>query len=176
MKPIRVHIITLSDKACEGLREDLTGPMLRKMLAAEMLDGEPLFEICGSGLLPDDERALSAVLISLCDSGGLDLILTNGGTGLSPRDRTPEATLAAAERRVPGLAEGMRLASMKITPKAMLSRGEAVIRKQTLIVNLPGSPKAARENLEAILPVLPHGIEVLRGEAYECGRPERPAR
>uniref|UniRef100_UPI003FEE0EFA MogA/MoaB family molybdenum cofactor biosynthesis protein n=1 Tax=Candidatus Fimenecus sp. TaxID=3022888 RepID=UPI003FEE0EFA len=99
-----------------------------------------------------------------------DLILTTGGTGLSSRDFTPEATIAVADRRVPGIAEYMRAKSMEITPKAMLSRGEAVIRKRTLIINLPGSPKAVRENLEAILPALPHAMGILTGEEGECGR------
>ena len=98
------------------------------------------------------------------------LILTTGGTGLSPRDFTPEATIAVADRRVPGIAEYMRAKSMEITPKAMLSRGEAVIRKRTLIINLPGSPKAVRENLEVILPALPHAMGILTGEEGECGR------
>ena len=108
-------------------------------------------------------------LIQLCDEAKMDLILTTGGTGFSPRDCTPEATLAVAEKNAPGIAEAMRYASLQITPRAMLSRGASVIRKETLIVNLPGSPKAVKENLEYILASLPHGLEIMKGLIGECG-------
>jgi molybdopterin adenylyltransferase len=112
-----------------------------------------------------------AQLVAWCDTEGLDLILTTGGTGLSPRDITPEATLSVAERLVPGLPEAMRVASLAHTPHAMLSRGVAVIRRRTLIINLPGSPKGARENLAAVAPALPHALEKLKGSPAECGTP-----
>ena len=128
------------------------------------------FTVTSRHLLPDDPEALSALLRDLCDAGKADLILTTGGTGLSPRDHTPEATLAVIERNVPGISEVMRAASMKITPRAMLSRGVSGIRGRTLIINLPGSPKAVRENLEVILPTLPHALAIMTDRAHDCAR------
>ena len=123
-------------------------------------------------LLPDDKDLLAETLRQIADNNEADLVLTTGGTGFAPRDCTPEATLAVIERHTPGIPEAMRAASLKITPRAMLSRAEAGIRKQTLIVNLPGSPKAALECLEVLLPALDHAIETLLGEAYECAIPK----
>ena len=121
-------------------------------------------------LLPDDREEIKKCLLRLCDEDKMDIVFTTGGTGFAPRDCTPEATLAVADRNAPGIAEAMRAASMKITPRAMLSRGVSVIRGQTLIINLPGSPKAVRENLEAILPSLDHGLVILTGRGGECGQ------
>ena len=120
-------------------------------------------------VVPDEQEAIVAQLVAWSDEAHLDLILTTGGTGLTPRDITPEATLAVAERLVPGIPEAMRAAGLAHTPHAMLSRGVAVIRGSTLIINLPGSPKGARENLEAVLPALPHALEKLKGSPAECG-------
>lgn len=153
---IRFGILTLSDRSARGERADASGPALANLIQAEG------WSVAKQGLLPDDESAIRELLISWADSGELDVILTTGGTGFSPRDVTPEATRAVIEREAPGLAEAMRLASLKITPHAMLSRVVAGIRKKTLIVNLPGSPKGAVENLQVIIPVLPHAIQLLR--------------
>lgn len=157
-------IITLSDKGARGEREDVSGAVIREMLT------QAGYEITRQLLLNDDREGLTGALIEICDAGGTDLILTTGGTGFSVRDNAPEATLAAAERAVPGIAEAMRIHSLSITPRAMLSRAASGIRGRTLMVNLPGSPKAVRENLEYILPTLKHGIEILKGEAGECAR------
>ena len=159
-----VGIITLSDKGAAGKREDKSGPAIR-----EMLENDGRFEIKEQQLLSDDRAALEEALVRLCDKSQLNLILTTGGTGLSPRDNAPEATLAVADRQVPGIAEYMRAKSFEITPKAMLSRGVAVIRGSSLIINLPGSPKAVRENLGFILPTLGHGLDIMLGLDGECG-------
>lgn len=159
-----VGIITLSDKGAAGKREDKSGPAIR-----EMLENDGRFEIKEQQLLSDDRAALEEALVRLCDKSQLNLILTTGGTGLSPRDNAPEATLAVADRLVPGIAEYMRAKSFEITPKAMLSRGVAVIRGSSLIINLPGSPKAVRENLGFILPALGHGLDIMLGLDGECG-------
>ncbi|HWJ02773.1 MAG TPA: MogA/MoaB family molybdenum cofactor biosynthesis protein, partial [Verrucomicrobiae bacterium] len=123
-------------------------------------------------IVPDDKDSLAAKMLEYAEHKGLDLILTTGGTGFSPRDNTPEATLAVVEKLVPGIAEVMRWESMKKTPKAMLSRAVAGIRGRTLIINLPGSPKAVKECLEAIFPALPHGLQILKGTATECAEPQ----
>ena len=159
-----VGIITLSDKGAAGKREDKSGPAIR-----EMLENDGRFEIKEQQLLSDDRAALEEALVRLCDKSQFNLILTTGGTGLSPRDNAPEATLAVADRQVPGIAEYMRAKSFEITPKAMLSRGVAVIRGSSLIINLPGSPKAVRENLGFILPALGHGLDIMLGLDGECG-------
>ena len=159
-----VGIITLSDKGASGLREDKSGPAIKKILEA---DGH--FRVEEQVLLSDDKAGLEKELVRLCDEKKLNLILTTGGTGLSPRDNAPEATLAVADRQVPGIAEYMRAKSFEITPKAMLSRGASVIRRQTLIINLPGSPKAVRENLGFIMPALGHGLDIMLGLDGECG-------
>lgn len=162
-KKWRTAVVTLSDKGYAGKREDKSGPLICEMIEAAD------FQVVETVLLPDDMEEIRECLCRLCDEGRADLILTTGGTGFSPRDCTPEATLAAGEKTVPGIAEAMRMASLKITPRAMLSRGVSVIRKQTLIINLPGSPKAVRENLEAVLPSLDHGLAILTGRDGECG-------
>ena len=159
-----VGIITLSDKGASGLREDKSGPAIKEILEA---DGH--FRVEEQVLLSDDKAGLEKELVRLSDEKKLNLILTTGGTGLSPRDNAPEATLAVADRQVPGIAEYMRAKSFEITPKAMLSRGASVIRRQTLIINLPGSPKAVKENLGFILPALGHGLDIMLGLDGECG-------
>ena len=161
---MRAAIITSSDSGYAGKREDLSGPALEEMLR------EAGYEVVSRTILPDDQEKLEAELISICDEGRADLILTTGGTGFSPRDVMPEATAAVAERMVPGIPEAMRAYSMQYTKRTMLSRAASGIRRQTLIVNLPGSPKAVRECLEYILPELEHGLQILLGEAGECAR------
>ncbi|NMC15184.1 MAG: MOSC domain-containing protein [Chloroflexi bacterium] len=161
---VRAAVITLSDKGAAGLREDKSGPALVEALRGHALVTEHF-------VIPDEFEQIKAELCRLADSGNLDLILTTGGTGLAPRDVTPEATLAVVERLVPGIPEAMRAESRKITERAMLSRAQAGVRGRTLIVNLPGSPKGAVECLQVFLPVLAHAVETLRGEAYECARP-----
>ena len=159
---LRVGVITASDKGSRGEREDLSGPTLAKLV--QEIGGEVVEYV----VLPDDQTMLEEKMCQWADEVGLDLILTTGGTGFSMRDVTPEATLAVADRLVPGIAEVMRQESLKVTPKAMLSRAVAVLRKRTLIINMPGSPKAVRECFAAIAPALPHGIQILKGEASEC--------
>ena len=161
---MRAAIITLSDAGSAGRREDKSGPVIRELLEAAG------YEIVHTVLLPDGVEPLAGELKRLCDGEIADLVLTTGGTGFSPRDLTPEATRSVVERPAPGIAEAMRWQSLQITPRAMLSRAEAGIRKGTLIVNLPGSPKAVRECLEFILPALGHGLEILKGTAGECAR------
>ncbi|MEW6286761.1 MAG: MogA/MoaB family molybdenum cofactor biosynthesis protein [Chloroflexota bacterium] len=153
---IRFGILTLSDRSSRGERPDASGPALTHLIEAQG------WSVARQSLLPDDEPAIRALLAEWADSGEMDVILTTGGTGFAPRDVTPEATRAVIEREAPGLAEAMRAASLKITPHAMLSRVAAGIRKRTLIINLPGSPKGAVENLQVVLPVLPHAVQLLR--------------
>jgi molybdopterin adenylyltransferase len=153
---IRFGILTLSDRSSRGERADLSGPALSRVIEAEG------WSVAKESILPDEESAIREILISWADSNDLDVILTTGGTGFSPRDVTPEATRAVIERDAPGLAEAMRAASLKITPHAMLSRVATGIRKKTLIINLPGSPKGAVENLQVVLPVLSHAIKLLQ--------------
>ena len=162
----RVNIITLSDKGAQGLREDTSAPVLKEAIT------KAGFEVTDMKLLSDDPEGLKAALIDICDNRKAELILTTGGTGLSPRDNTPEATLAVIERNVPGIAEAIRMKSLSITPKAMLSRSVSGIRGTTLIINLPGSPKGALESLEVVLPALPHAIDILTGSVSECARKE----
>jgi molybdenum cofactor synthesis domain-containing protein len=156
MMQIRVGIITVSDRSARGERVDRSGPALGELVLAQ--DWLVVYKT----VLPDELMVLRDQLVAWADGGQLDLILTTGGTGFSPRDTTPEATLAVIDRRAPGLAEAMRSASLAVTPHAMLSRAVAGIRKRTLIVNLPGSPKGAVENLQVILPVLPHAVQLLQ--------------
>ena len=160
----RVGIVTLSDKGARGEREDLSGSKIRELLPEE------LYTVCSYKVLPDEKEQIEAELIRLSDEVGCELILTTGGTGFSERDVTPEATLAVAERNVPGIAEAIRAYSMTITKRAMLGRGISVIRGKTLIVNLPGSKKAVEESLTYILDTLEHGLNILLGLDGECGR------
>ncbi|MCL2856749.1 MAG: molybdopterin-binding protein [Oscillospiraceae bacterium] len=155
-------ILILSDKGSKGEREDESGPLIARILA------QAGYSVVDQALLPDERSAIEAKLIDLSDRRRVDLILTTGGTGFSRRDVTPEATIAVADRMALGIAEAIRANSMQITGRAMLSRAVSAIRGGTLIVNLPGSPKAVRESLEFALPHLGHGIEVLRGDAQEC--------
>jgi molybdenum cofactor synthesis domain-containing protein len=153
---MKVAILTVSDRSAAGEREDRSGPLLKELVETQ---GWFVTEIA---ILPDDQERLEKQLVEWCDEESVDIIFTTGGTGFAPRDRTPEATLKVIEREAPGLAEAMRLASLRKTPHAMLSRAVAGIRKSTLIINLPGSPRGAKENLQAILEVLPHAVDLLR--------------
>lgn len=155
---ISVGILTVSDRCYRGEAEDVSSPLIGQWVTDE-LGGQ----VKRQAVVPDERDLIQETLVSWSDEQGLDLILTTGGTGFALRDVTPEATLAIIEREAPGLAEAMRLEGIKKTPHAMLSRATAGIRGQTLIVNLPGSPKAVREGLEVMLPALPHGIEILKG-------------
>ena len=163
-RPFTAAVITLSDKGSRGERKDESGPAAVQMLT------DAGYEVVEALLLPDEPDLLKKELCRLADQRQIDLILTSGGTGFSLRDRTPEATLAVADRNAPGIAEYIRMRSMEITDRAMLSRGVSVIRKGTLIINLPGSPKAVKESLGFILGPLDHGLKILRGSAGECAR------
>jgi len=156
-RPYRAAVITLSDRCSRGEREDTAGPAIVRRLS------EAGYEITETLLLPDDGEQLKRQLVRLADQRQVDLILTTGGTGFAPRDVTPEATMAAATRNAPGIAEAMRAHSLAITPRAMLSRGVSVIRGNTLIINLPGSPKACNECLDCVMDTLPHALDLLRG-------------
>ncbi len=155
---IRVGILTISDRASAGAYSDQSGPVLRRLV-----EGRLAAQVVLTSTIPDERAAISRTLAEWADSGRINLILTTGGTGFSPRDVTPEATRDVIDREAPGLAEAMRLASIQVTPHAMLSRAVSGIRGRTLIINLPGSPKGARENLQVVLPALPHGLELLDG-------------
>ncbi len=157
----RAAAITVSDKGHSGEREDRSGPLLAELLGALGLG------VVFTAVLPDDQGRLEALLRDLCDRGVADLIVTTGGTGPAPRDVTPEATRAVIDREMPGLAELVRSEGLKKTPLAVLSRGVAGLRKGTLIINLPGSPKAVREGMETLAPVLPHALQMLMGEGLE---------
>ena len=159
----RAMVLTISDKGSAGLRQDTAGPAVAKLLEQNG------YQVVHTDLLPDEQERIVEVLKEGCDKESADLIVTTGGTGLSPRDVTPEATLAVLEREVRGIPEAMRYASLQITPRACLSRGVAGTRGRTLIVNLPGSRKAAVENLSAVLPALGHGLDVLQGNSGDCG-------
>ena len=164
VRPWQAAVITLSDKGARGEREDKSGPAI-----AERLERSG-YEVVERLLLADDQAALRAALIRLCDQRQLDLILTTGGTGFSPRDTTPEATLSVATRLAPGIAEAIRAESLKITKHAMLSRGASVIRGKTLIINLPGSPKACMESMDVFMDAIPHAMGLLRNEVQDCAR------
>ena len=160
----RAAIITASDSGYRGEREDISGPAIKEILEREG------YEVISMDILPDDQVMLAGKLQEIADSEKAELILTTGGTGFSERDVTPEATEEVIERKVPGIPEAIRAYSMTITKRAMLSRATAGIRGKTLIVNLPGSPKAVRESLEYIIDALAHGLEILSGEARDCAR------
>lgn len=160
-------ILTVSDKGWLGQRHDESGQVIKEYL------GRLPARVIKYEIVPDEKEIISARLKEWVDEAGLDLIITTGGTGLSPRDVTPEATLEVVNKVVPGLAEAMRVETMKITPQAILSRAVAGMRDKSLIINLPGSPKGVRECLEVILPVLPHALEVIKGEAVECAEERR---
>lgn len=155
---LRFGILTLSDRSSRGERADSSGPALARLIETQG------WSVARESILPDEESAIREILINWADGAELDVILTTGGTGFSPRDVTPEATRAVIEREAPGLAEAMRAASLKITSHAMLSRIVTGIRKKTLIINLPGSPKGAVENLQVVLPVLEHAIQLLQDD------------
>lgn len=155
---LRIAILTISDRSASGERPDSSGPALEG--AVKALD----WNVTEQAIIPDDFETIQDVLSRWCDSGDVDVILTTGGTGFGPRDVTPEATQGVLERPAPGIAEAMRLASLGVTPHAMLSRAVSGIRAKTLIINLPGSPKGALENLQVVIPVLPHAVELLRGD------------
>ena len=155
-------IITVSDKGSQGKREDKSGPAIAEMLAGVAIN------LKYSLLIPDEIDQIQQAIIQLADVEELDVILTTGGTGVSPRDLTPDATLKVIDKEVPGMAEAMRIASSKITPHAMISRAVVGIRGRCLIINLPGSPKGAKENLAAILPALQHAVEKIKGDDRDC--------
>ena len=159
----RIAVITASDKGSQGLREDISGKVIMETC-------KDFGKVVSYEVLPDERDLLSNRLRILCDEDIADIVFTTGGTGFSQRDVTPEATMDVVERPTPGIPEAMRLKSLQITDRAMLSRAAAGIRKGTLIVNLPGSPKAVKECLEAVLPALSHGLMILRGSASECAR------
>lgn len=160
----KVGIITASDKGFKGEREDKSGELIKEIMSSNG------YKVETWNILPDERHEISKEIINMCDNLKLDLIFTTGGTGFSPRDWTPEATLDVIDRQAQGISEAMRYYSLQITPRAMLSRGVSGIRGETLIINLPGSPKAVKENLEFILPALQHGLEILKGIAGECAR------
>lgn len=158
-----VGVVTVSDKGFRKEREDLSGKKIIKLLPKEQ------YEVTSYQIIPDEQKQIEEELIRLSDTCGCQLILTTGGTGFSVRDVTPEATLSVSHRNAPGIAEAIRAYSMTITPRAMLSRGVSVIRNRTLIINLPGSPKAVEESLVYLLPTLEHGLDILLGLTAECG-------
>ena len=156
MNPVRCAILTISDRSARGEREDLSGPALISRAA------QAGWQVVAAAIVPDEREQISARLVEWSDNGSCDLILTTGGTGFAPRDSTPEATQSVIHRFTPGIPEAMRAESLHKTPHAMLSRGIAGIRHATLIINLPGSPKAAVENLETVIPVISHAVHLLQ--------------
>ena len=159
----RIGVLTLSDKGAQGQRVDVSGPVVCEML-------EFVGQVAHVAILPDDIASIVDILTDWSDQEQLNLIVTTGGTGLTPRDVTPQATLQVIDYEIPGMAEVMRRQSLKKTPHAMLSRAIVGVRHQTMIINLPGSPKAARENLEAVLSALPHALAKLAGDPSDCGQ------
>jgi molybdopterin adenylyltransferase len=160
---MRVGVITTSDKGYRGERDDASGDVIREMV------GGLGAEVALSTVVPDEQEEIKKALLQGADEMGLDLIVTTGGTGVSPRDVTPDATREVIEREIPGFSEAMRMVGLKKTPHAMISRAVCGVRGQTLIVNLPGSPKAVREGLEVILPAISHTIAKIQGDSEECG-------
>ena len=165
-KMFTAGILTISDKGSRGERQDKSGEAIREIISSMDV------RIVNYDIIPDEKELIIEKLVKWVDEDDLDVLITTGGTGLTPRDVTPEATLAVVDRIVPGFAEAMRAESLKKTPMAMLSRAVVGARGKCLIINLPGSPKAVRECLEAILPALPHAVETLKGQAGECGTAE----
>jgi molybdopterin adenylyltransferase len=157
MEPIRAAVVTVSDKGYAGEREDASGPLLANLLRKMGA------EVVSQTIVPDEQAQIEATLVELADEVQVDLVVTTGGTGPAPRDVTPEATQAVVERHMPGLAEVLRLEGYRKTPMAVISRGVSGIRGGTLFVNLPGSPRAVREGMETLTPILPHAIKMLRG-------------
>ena len=157
-------VLTVSDRSFRGERPDAGGPLVAELLR------QAGYQVAETAVVPDEQPQIEAAMRRIADGGAVQLLVTTGGTGFSPRDVTPEATLAVCGRMTPGIPEAMRCASLKVTSRAMLSRAQAGIRGGTLIVNLPGSPKAAQENLEAVLPALAHGLEMLSGRPADCAR------
>lgn len=157
---ISVAILTVSDSCADGTREDLSGKVLAEALA------DHGFDVRERRIVSDEAQAIEAELVRFSDRAGVDLVLTSGGTGLGPRDITPEVTASCCDRMVPGLSEVMRMEGFKKTPRAVLSRGVAGIRTNTLVINLPGSPKAVRECLDVILEILPHAVEMMHGGGH----------
>lgn len=166
MAVYRLAVLIISDKGSRGEREDASGAVIAEILAG-------IGNVEYYNVIPDEVEIIKEQLISLCDHGNYDLVLTSGGTGFSERDVTPEATRQVIEKQVPGIPVAMMVYGLQRTPRAMLSRAVAGIRKKTLIINLPGSPKGVRESLEAIVEALPHGLEVLSGRAFECADDEK---
>jgi len=171
-QPIRVAIVTVSDKASRGQREDRGGPAVREALAAG--SGGAQVQVVEYRVVPDEEGVIAEALFHLSERPDVDLVVTTGGTGLAPRDVTPQATRITVEYEVPGIAEAMRAASLTVTPAAMLSRGIAGVRNRTLIVNLPGSPTGVEETLAVLMPALPHAIATLRGGVGDHRAPSAP--
>jgi molybdopterin adenylyltransferase len=170
MEPIRAGVVTVSDKGYAGEREDSSGPLMAELLRKMGA------QVVQQTIVPDEQTEIRRTLIALADEAHLDLIVTTGGTGPAPRDVTPEATRTVIEREMPGLAEVLRFEGYRQTPLAVISRGVAGIRGRTLIVNLPGSPKAVREGMETLIPILPHAIRMLRGVDTEHRPGERAGR
>lgn len=160
---MKIGILTLSDKGSRGERVDESGALIATMVS-------PLGTITTTAIIPDEESLIVATLVNWCDARKLDLILSTGGTGLSPRDRTPQAMQRVIDYEIPGIGEAMRMQNLSKTPNAMLSRGMAGVRGTTLILNLPGSPKAVKENLEVALPILEHAVSKLQGDTADCAR------
>jgi molybdenum cofactor synthesis domain-containing protein len=157
---IRTAILTISDMCSQGKREDKSGQTIKEMLP------EDIYEVCQNTIIPDDYETITRTLRQFSDVLQARIVITTGGTGLGPRDVTPEATIAVCDRRVPGISEILRCESYKKTPNAVLSRGVSVMRNHTLIINLPGSPKAVRECMEIILQVLPHAVDMMQGGGH----------
>ncbi len=160
----KAAVLTVSDRSFRGERPDEGGPLVASILR------DAGYDVVRGDIVPDEQPQIEGILREVADSGDVQLIVTTGGTGFAPRDVTPEATIAVCDRLTPGIPEAMRCASLQVTSRAMLSRAQAGIRKGTLIVNLPGSPKAAKENLEAVLPALSHGLEMLSGRPADCAK------
>lgn len=159
-------VLTVSDRSFRGERPDEGGPLVARLLR------EAGYAVVKTAVVPDEQSLIETALREIADTGEVQLLVTTGGTGFAPRDVTPEATQAVCQRMVPGIPETMRYASLQITPRAMLSRAQAGIRGSTLIINLPGSPKAAKENIETVLPALGHGLEMLSGRSTDCAKTE----